>query len=185
MCFTTFVISPLPPLSLIPLSLSWSVVVNVSPSQFLYTSLVSIDVQEDQFISKVLQERLQLVPALHSPDNKTADGPSHIHFMPSLLIRQNPLPPEEGTCKIKPHPSAHNIQSTFDLFRRQKCCNAMPWQKYNLDWLGHNNNRIQSTNQNMERICFSLCPIKVCRKCIQCRSWCANGFPLRLIWNKG
>lgn len=128
MCFTTLIMSPLPPLSLIPLSLSWTLVVNVSPSQFLYTSLVSIDVQEDQFITKVLQERLLLAPALHFPGNKTADGPSHIHFMPSLLIRQNPLPTEEGTCKIKPHPSAHNIQSTFDLFRRQE---------YNLDWLGH------------------------------------------------
>lgn len=90
-------------------SVSLFVVVNVSRSQLLYTSLVSVDVQEDQLISQVLQERLMLAPPTRCPGHKTEDAPSHLLFTPSFLIRQKPLPPEEAPVNVKPQPSTHHV----------------------------------------------------------------------------
>uniref|UniRef100_A0A1A8S988 Protein phosphatase 1, regulatory subunit 35 n=1 Tax=Nothobranchius rachovii TaxID=451742 RepID=A0A1A8S988_9TELE len=97
-------------------------VVNVSRSQLLFTSLVSVDVQEDQLISQVLQDRLLLAPPPCRKDTKTTEGPSLL-FMTSDLIHQKPLPlNEEPVCKRLPVPCpAH---STFDLYSRQKCWEA-------------------------------------------------------------
>ncbi|KAF7201067.1 protein phosphatase 1 regulatory subunit 35 [Nothobranchius furzeri] len=97
-------------------------VVNVSRSQLLFTSLVSVDVQEDQLISQVLQDRLLLAPPPCCKDTKTTEGPSLL-FMTSDLIHQKPLPlNEEPVCKRLPVPCP--AYSTFDLYSRQKCWEA-------------------------------------------------------------
>ncbi|XP_026180790.1 protein phosphatase 1 regulatory subunit 35 isoform X2 [Mastacembelus armatus] len=101
-------------------------VVNVSRSQNLFKSLVSIRVQEDQLISQVMQDRLSLAPPTHCPDNKEADGPSLLPFMTSDLFRQKPLAPEEGSVDCKLHPTPYPTQLTFDLFRRKRRWEAMP-----------------------------------------------------------
>nr|XP_046270766.1 protein phosphatase 1 regulatory subunit 35 [Scatophagus argus] len=101
-------------------------VVNVSRSQLLYTSLVSIDVLDDQLISQVLQDRLLLVPATCCHSNKTADGPSPLLFMTPDLLRQKPLPPEKELANKKLCPLTYLAHSTFDLNRRQRCHEATP-----------------------------------------------------------
>ncbi|XP_034716762.1 protein phosphatase 1 regulatory subunit 35, partial [Etheostoma cragini] len=93
--------------------------VNVSRSQLLFTSLVSVDVQEDQLISQLLQPRLPP----HSPPrrgNQEADGPSLLLFMTSDLLRQKPLPLEEEHVNYKPRPSPRPAHSTFDLYKRRR-----------------------------------------------------------------
>ncbi|XP_035019644.1 protein phosphatase 1 regulatory subunit 35 isoform X1 [Hippoglossus stenolepis] len=99
-------------------------VVNVSRSQPLFTSLVSVNVQKDQLISLVLQDRLATRPLCH--DNTAADGPSRFLFMSSDLLRQKPFPPEEDNVKLKPNLSSRSIHSPFDLCRRQRQWEAMP-----------------------------------------------------------
>ncbi|XP_076609617.1 protein phosphatase 1 regulatory subunit 35 isoform X2 [Chaetodon auriga] len=101
-------------------------VVNVSRSQPLFTSLISINVQEDQLISQVLQERLLLASTPCSHGNKAVDSPSVLFFMTSDLLRQKPLPPEEVPVNIKPRALTHNIHSTFDLYRQQRRYEATP-----------------------------------------------------------
>ncbi|XP_039972737.1 uncharacterized protein LOC120783675 [Xiphias gladius] len=93
--------------------------VNVSRSQLLFTSLVSVDV------SRMLQDRLVLAtpPCCHY--NKATDGPSVLLFMSSDLLRQKPLPPEEGPFN-RPHPSSRPTHLTFDLYRRQRRWEATP-----------------------------------------------------------
>ncbi|XP_074501583.1 protein phosphatase 1 regulatory subunit 35 isoform X2 [Sebastes fasciatus] len=93
--------------------------VNVSRSQHLFTSLVCVDVLEDQLISQVLQQRLLLPPCHHG--NKVANGPSLLFFMTSDHLRQKPLPPEEGPGNYKSFPSPRPAYSTFDLYRRGRC----------------------------------------------------------------
>ncbi|KAM9836786.1 protein phosphatase 1 regulatory subunit 35 [Aulostomus maculatus] len=100
--------------------------VNVSRSQLLFTSLVSVDVQEDQLISQVHQDRLLLAPPPRSLDNKSTDSPSPLPFMTSDLLRQKPLPVEEQPVCNKPQPLPCPAPSTFDLYRRQRRWEATP-----------------------------------------------------------
>ncbi|KAM8722031.1 protein phosphatase 1 regulatory subunit 35 isoform 1-T2 [Acanthopagrus schlegelii] len=100
--------------------------VNVSRCQLLFNSLVSVDVQVDQLISQVLQDRLLLAPTPRCHENKAADGPSLFHFMGSDLLRQKPLPPEEEPVNADPCPLIHHAHSTFDLYRRQRRNEATP-----------------------------------------------------------
>lgn len=101
-------------------------VVNVSRSQLLFTSLVSVNVQEDQLISQVLQDRLLLAPPPRCSDGVAAEGPSHHFFLTSDLLRQKPLPPEEEPVDCKPRPSPRPAYATFDLYQRQRCWEATP-----------------------------------------------------------
>ncbi|XP_038595603.1 protein phosphatase 1 regulatory subunit 35 isoform X2 [Micropterus salmoides] len=101
-------------------------VVNVARSQHLFTSLVSIDMQEDQLISQLLQDRMLLAPTPRCHGNKAADGPNLLHFMTPDLVRQKPLPPEEETANYKPCPCTHPAYSTFDLYRRRRRWEATP-----------------------------------------------------------
>ncbi|CAK6982922.1 protein phosphatase 1 regulatory subunit 35 [Scomber scombrus] len=94
--------------------------VNVSRSQLLFSSLVSVDVQQDQLISQVLQDRLLLAPPPRSHDNKAAEGPSPLLFMTSDLLRQKPLPLEEEPMKMKLRPSTCPAPATFDLYSRRR-----------------------------------------------------------------
>ncbi|XP_030266102.1 protein phosphatase 1 regulatory subunit 35 [Sparus aurata] len=100
--------------------------VNVSRCQLLFSSLVSVDVQVDQLISQVLQDRLQLAPTPRCHENKAADGPSLFLFMGCDLLRQKPLPPEEEPVNMDPRPLTHHAHSTFDLYRRQRRCEVTP-----------------------------------------------------------
>lgn len=108
------------------LSLFVSVVVNVSRSQLLFNSLVSVDVNDDQLISQMMQDRLLLAPPPSFHGRKTADGPSCLLFKTSDLLRQKPLPPEEEPVNYKPLPVTRPAHSTFDLYRRKRCCEATP-----------------------------------------------------------
>ncbi|XP_029945665.1 protein phosphatase 1 regulatory subunit 35 [Salarias fasciatus] len=101
-------------------------VVNVSRSQQLFTSLVSVDVQEDQLISQVLQDRLLLAPPPRCHDNRPSEGPSLLAFITPDLLRQKPLPPEEEPVPCRPRPLPRPAHSTFDLYRRQRCWEATP-----------------------------------------------------------
>ncbi|XP_068193268.1 protein phosphatase 1 regulatory subunit 35 isoform X2 [Antennarius striatus] len=103
-----------------------SEVVNLSHSQLLYTSLVSVDVEKDQLISQALHDKLVLAPPPRCHGSKTTDGPSLLPFMTSDLFREKPLPPEEDTAIIKPHVETHHAHSTFDLFTRQRRYQATP-----------------------------------------------------------
>ncbi|XP_068573585.1 protein phosphatase 1 regulatory subunit 35 [Cebidichthys violaceus] len=91
--------------------------VNVSRSQLLFTSLVCVEVKEDQLISQVLQHRL--LPPCHG--NKTADGPSLLLFRTSDHLRQKPVLLEEEPVNYKPCPLPCPTCSTFDLHRRGRC----------------------------------------------------------------
>ncbi|KAL6101424.1 ppp1r35 [Pungitius sinensis] len=91
--------------------------VNVSRSQLLFTSLVGVDVQEDQLISQVLQHRLPLP----CNGNKAADGPSLLFFMNSDHLREKPVPLNEEPVNCKPRPSPCPANSAFDLHRRGRC----------------------------------------------------------------
>ncbi|XP_041813323.1 protein phosphatase 1 regulatory subunit 35 isoform X2 [Chelmon rostratus] len=101
-------------------------VVNVSRSQPLFTSLVSISVHKDELISQLLQDRLlqASTPCCHG--NKAADSPLPLFFMTSDLLRQKPLPPEEAPVSINPRPLTHHVQSAFDLYRQQRRYEATP-----------------------------------------------------------
>ncbi|XP_074552797.1 protein phosphatase 1 regulatory subunit 35 isoform X2 [Halichoeres trimaculatus] len=99
--------------------------VNVSRSQLLFTSLVSVDVQEDQLISQALQDRLQLAPQ-PCPGNKVEDQPSLSLFMTSDLLRQKPLPLEEEQVNCKPRLQTRPKCSTFDLYKRRTRFEAVP-----------------------------------------------------------
>lgn len=101
-------------------------VVNVSRSQILFTSLVSVDVQEDQLINQLLQEKLLLAPPSQCCGSRDTKGPSPIFFITSDLLRQKHLPPEEPSVSCKPCPSACPAPSVFDLYRRQQCWEAAP-----------------------------------------------------------
>ncbi|XP_021163902.2 protein phosphatase 1 regulatory subunit 35 [Fundulus heteroclitus] len=102
-------------------------VVNVSRSQLLFSSLVSVSVQEDELLSQALQARLMLAPPpSFSCDNKTAEGPSLNCFITSDLFRQKPLPQEEEPTYCKPSLIPCPADSTFDLYRRQRCWEATP-----------------------------------------------------------
>ncbi|XP_027886609.1 protein phosphatase 1 regulatory subunit 35 isoform X2 [Xiphophorus couchianus] len=100
-------------------------VVNVSPSQHLFNSLVSVSVQEDELLSQVLQAKLILAP-LPSHYYKSAESPSLNFFITSELFRKKPLQQEEEPAKCKPSPMACPAYSTFDLYRRQRCWEAIP-----------------------------------------------------------
>ncbi|XP_040033975.2 protein phosphatase 1 regulatory subunit 35 isoform X1 [Gasterosteus aculeatus] len=91
--------------------------VNVSRSQLLFTSLVGVDVQEDQLISQVLQNRL-LLPC-HG--NKAADGPSLLHFMNSDHLREKLVPLKEEPVNYTPRPFPSPADAAFDLHRRGRC----------------------------------------------------------------
>uniref|UniRef100_UPI003AADAC4E protein phosphatase 1 regulatory subunit 35 n=1 Tax=Centroberyx gerrardi TaxID=166262 RepID=UPI003AADAC4E len=100
--------------------------VNVSRSQLLYSSLVSVSVEEDQLISQALQDRLLLAPPPRNHDNKSVDAPSLLLFLTSDLQRQKPLPQEEEPIRSKPRPSPRPAHTTFDLYRRQTRWQAVP-----------------------------------------------------------
>lgn len=100
--------------------------VNVSRSQLLYSSLVNMDVQKDE-LSQAVQERLLLAPTSCCHSNKGRGGPSHLIFMTSDLMRQQPFSSEEGTAKSKLCPQPPSSRSAFDLYRRQKCHEATSW----------------------------------------------------------
>ncbi|KAF1395625.1 hypothetical protein PFLUV_G00013540 [Perca fluviatilis] len=99
--------------------------VNVSRSQVLFTSLVSVDVQEDQLISQLLQPRLP-PPSPSCHGNQAANGPSLLLFMTSDLLRQKSLPLEEEPVNYKPHPSPRPAHSTFDLYKRGRGLETTP-----------------------------------------------------------
>ncbi|XP_072225419.1 protein phosphatase 1 regulatory subunit 35 [Leuresthes tenuis] len=96
-------------------------VVNVSPSQLLFTSLVSISVPEDQLISQALQDKLLLTPTSCGPDIKMREAPSLLFLRISDLLREKPLPQEEEPVTSKLSPTACPAFSTFDLYRRRRC----------------------------------------------------------------
>ncbi|XP_040918960.1 protein phosphatase 1 regulatory subunit 35 [Toxotes jaculatrix] len=100
-------------------------VVNVSRSQLLFTSLVSVNVQKDQLINQMVQDRLVPPTRPRCLDNKAADGPSVLPFKSSDLLRQNPLAPEEEPFSYKPRPSPRPAHCAFDLHRRQRRWEAM------------------------------------------------------------
>lgn len=90
-----------------------SEVVNVARSQLLYNSLVSVDVQEEQLISAVLQDRLLVaLPPSHCSGLEAEEAPSHLLFTPSLLIRQKPLPSEDKPV-VTQGPSTHRLRCFF------------------------------------------------------------------------
>uniref|UniRef100_A0A8C7YF44 Protein phosphatase 1 regulatory subunit 35 C-terminal domain-containing protein n=1 Tax=Oryzias sinensis TaxID=183150 RepID=A0A8C7YF44_9TELE len=95
-------------------------VVNISRSQLLFHSLVSVDVQQEQLLSRVLKERL------HLPPTPTAKGPTLLFFKTSSLVHQKPLPQEEELLDSKALPSPRPPRFTFDLYRRQRCWEAAP-----------------------------------------------------------
>ncbi|KAM4716817.1 protein phosphatase 1 regulatory subunit 35 isoform 1-T2 [Anableps anableps] len=99
-------------------------VVNVSRSQQLFNSLVSVNVQEDELLSQALQARLTLAPPPSRCYDKAAEGPSLNFFISPELFRNKPLPQEEEPAKWKPSPVACPAHSTFDLYRRQRCWEA-------------------------------------------------------------
>ncbi|XP_076010723.1 protein phosphatase 1 regulatory subunit 35 [Genypterus blacodes] len=107
--------------------------VNVSRSQLLFSSLVSVDVQEDQLISQALQDRLVLAPPTRNHGHKVmtghaADCPSLLVFWTSDLQRQKPLPPEEEQVNNEacPAPVPCTAHLTFDLYKRQRQWEATP-----------------------------------------------------------
>ncbi|XP_024127326.1 protein phosphatase 1 regulatory subunit 35 [Oryzias melastigma] len=101
-------------------------VVNISRSQLLFNSLVSVEVQQEQLLSQVLKERLQLTPTASCQHSFKEDRPTLLFFKTSHLVQQKPLPPEEGLFNGKQLPSPRPIWFTFDLYRRQRCWEAAP-----------------------------------------------------------
>ncbi|XP_070704471.1 protein phosphatase 1 regulatory subunit 35 [Pempheris klunzingeri] len=101
-------------------------VVNVSRSQLLFTSLVSVEVKNDQLLSQAMQDRLLLAPPPRCQGTKTTDGPSLLLFKTPDLLRQKPLPREEEPVNYKPCPLTRPTHSTFDLYRRLRRCEATP-----------------------------------------------------------
>lgn len=104
-----------------------SVEVNVSRSQVLFTSLVSVDVQEDQLITQLLQDKLLLAPPSQCRGRRNTKGPSSLFFITSDLLRQKPLSPEEVPFSRKLSTSACPTHATFDLYRRQQSWETTPW----------------------------------------------------------
>ncbi|XP_061654355.1 protein phosphatase 1 regulatory subunit 35 [Phyllopteryx taeniolatus] len=100
--------------------------INVSRSQTLFTSLVSVDVPESQLISQAVKDRLLLAPPPRSVDNQGAESPSPLIFLTSDLFRQKPLPVEEEPVNGNPIPAPRPASSTFDLYRRRRRWEATP-----------------------------------------------------------
>ena len=164
-----------------PLSVSVSVSteVNVSRCQLLFNSLVSVDVQVDQLISQVLQDKLLLAPTPRCHENKAADGPSLFHFMGSDLLRQKPLPPEEEPVNADPCPLIHHAHSNFDLYGRQRRNEATPWRpRGDSDWLVvFWSDFVMSFNEVILSVVFlksSIFPINFFKHvhACQCDDWC-------------
>ncbi|KAM4531945.1 protein phosphatase 1 regulatory subunit 35 [Odontesthes bonariensis] len=101
-------------------------VMNVSPSQLLFTSLVSVSVPEDQLISQVLQGKRLPTPTTCGPDIRMSEAPSLLFLGLSDLLREKPLPQEEEPVSSKLSPTACPAFSTFDLHRRRRCWEATP-----------------------------------------------------------
>ncbi|PWA19798.1 hypothetical protein CCH79_00020625 [Gambusia affinis] len=80
---------------------------------------------EDEFLSQMLQDKLILAP-LPSHCYKSAESPSLNFFITSELFRKKPLQQEEEPAKCKPSPMAYLAYSTFDLYKRQRCWEAIP-----------------------------------------------------------
>ncbi|XP_061696143.1 protein phosphatase 1 regulatory subunit 35 isoform X1 [Syngnathoides biaculeatus] len=99
---------------------------NVSRSQTVFTSLVSVDVPESQLISHAIKDRLVLAPPPRSPDNKAAESPSPLIFLTPDLFRQKPLPLDEEPVSSHPIPAPYPASSTFDLYRRRNRWEAAP-----------------------------------------------------------
>lgn len=95
--------------------------VNVSRSQLLFSSLVCVDVREDQLINQVMQHRPLLPTLLPCHGNKAAYGPSLHAFMTSDHLRQKPVSLEDESVNSRPCPSPRPAYSTFDLYRRRRC----------------------------------------------------------------
>ncbi|XP_077394034.1 protein phosphatase 1 regulatory subunit 35 [Festucalex cinctus] len=100
--------------------------VNVSRSQTLFTSLVSVDVPESELISQAVEDRLVLAPPPQRLDNKVAESPSAVIFFTPDLFRQKPLPMEEELVNRNPTPSPRPASSTFDLYQRRNRWEASP-----------------------------------------------------------
>ncbi|XP_077414422.1 protein phosphatase 1 regulatory subunit 35 isoform X2 [Vanacampus margaritifer] len=100
--------------------------INVSRSQSLFTSLVSVDVPESQLISQAVKDRLVLAPPPRNLDSKTAESPSPSIFLTPDLFRQKPLPVEEELVNRNPKPAPRPAPSTFDLYRRRNRWEASP-----------------------------------------------------------
>ena len=103
-----------------------SVVVNISRSQILFTSLVSVNVEKAQLMDQVLLDKSVLATHPHCDYKKAAGGPSSLLFISSNLLRQKPLPPEEEPSINKLCPSPRPAHLTFDLYRRQRKWEVMP-----------------------------------------------------------
>ncbi|XP_057712563.1 protein phosphatase 1 regulatory subunit 35 [Corythoichthys intestinalis] len=100
--------------------------INVSLSQTLFSSLVSVDVPDSDLISHAVKEKLVLAPPTRSLDNKAAASPSPHIFFTSDLFRQKPLPLEDERVNSNPVPSPRPGSSTFDLYRRRCRWEATP-----------------------------------------------------------
>ncbi|XP_051944834.1 protein phosphatase 1 regulatory subunit 35 [Hippocampus zosterae] len=100
--------------------------INVSRSQTLFTSLVSVDVPTSQLLSQAVKERLILAPPPRSLDNKAAESPSPLIFLTSDLFREKPLPAEEELVNRNPILAPRPASSTFDLYRRRSRWEAAP-----------------------------------------------------------
>ncbi|XP_059927448.1 protein phosphatase 1 regulatory subunit 35-like isoform X2 [Gadus macrocephalus] len=89
--------------------------VNVSRSQPLYTSLVSLAVEEDQLVNEAARDRIRLaLPCSHHDD----EGPTLSQFFTSDLLREKPLLlGAEPPCAL-PQLSPDSAHSDFDLYRR-------------------------------------------------------------------
>lgn len=92
--------------------------VNIARSRLLFSSLVSVDVREDQLLRQVMQDRL-LPPR---PCSRAQDGPSLFPLMTSDLLRQRPLPLLREETGAEFHPLTRPACFTFDLYRRRLRC---------------------------------------------------------------
>ncbi|XP_077580618.1 protein phosphatase 1 regulatory subunit 35 isoform X2 [Stigmatopora nigra] len=100
--------------------------INVSWSQTLFNSLVSVDVPESDLLSQAVKDKLHVAPPTRSQDNKAAASPSLVIFLTPDLFRQKPLPVEEERVNSTPVPRPRPGSSTFDLYRRRCRWEATP-----------------------------------------------------------
>ncbi|KAL0985238.1 hypothetical protein UPYG_G00154460 [Umbra pygmaea] len=100
--------------------------VNVPPSQHLYRSLVSVNVEKEELISQALRDRLLLVPPSSNQGIKKEDGPDLQVFFRGDLLRENPLLPGEDITMPLPQPIPRPAHTTFDLYHRHTRWEAGP-----------------------------------------------------------
>lgn len=100
--------------------------VNIPRGQLLFTSLVSTDVEEEELISQVMQDKLLLALPPRCHDSRDAVAPLLPPFTTPHLLRQKPLPTEEEPPRCRPCPAPRPDHTVFDLYRRHACWEATP-----------------------------------------------------------